>query len=34
MTQEEIIAMLKTKTRKFTEEEIAVKFKNRGSPRN
>jgi hypothetical protein len=34
MTQDELVGMLKTKTRRFTEEEITVKFKNKDSPRN
>jgi hypothetical protein len=34
MTQDEIVAMLKSKTRRFTEEEIAIKFKTKGSRRN
>ena len=34
MTQDEIAAMLKKKTRKFTEKEIAVKFKRKGPQQN
>jgi hypothetical protein len=31
MSQDELVAMLKTKTRRFTEEEIAMKFGKKGS---
>jgi hypothetical protein len=34
MTQDELVAMLKTKTRRFTEEEIAMKFKRKSSRRD
>lgn len=34
MTQDDLVAMLKTKTRRFTEEEIAIKFKSKALPRS
>lgn len=34
MTEDELIAMLKSKTKRFTEEEIAIKFNRISSLRN